>query len=273
MDTSVERVLLVSTSPTVSPATGRSRRVVRVPAVPPARATGARLAGCAPPPALAPRGVDRHRLAELMEAMADRHRWACIALYQEFGGPIAATVTVELRRHHIHYVDPDELDGLVLDVCFALADCAAGWQRDGALPWHWARARVTNVVSGWIGQFADSYNPEVHAIHVPPTVQPYSGDEPSMLDVLDGLARHNPVTALVRQALNEAGSRRDQELLLAYMAQQQAGDLSPAVTLGAMFDLSPDTVRQAVSRLRRRLKQLVLRDPRYAVLEGLSLVA
>lgn len=207
-----------------------------------------------------------------MQAMAEHQRWACIVLYQEFGGHIARTVTEELRRLHIHSAEPDDRDGLVLDVCFALADCAGGWQPDGALPWNWARARVRAVVGRWVGQFADSYDADVHGIHVPPPVQPYSGDEPSMLDVLEATASHHPVAALLRDALAQAGSPRDQELLLAYEAQKQAGDHSPAITLGVSFGLSPDAVRQAVSRIRRGLRRLVATDQRYAMLEGLSLL-
>lgn len=94
-----------------------------------------------------------------------------------------------------------------------------------------------------------------------------------MLAVLEGLADRHPAVALLAEALAVVGSDRDQELLLAYVVQQQAGDPSPAVTLSLLTGRSPDAVRQAVSRVRRSLRQLVADDPRYAVLEGLPLVA
>lgn len=220
-----------------------------------------------------PRGVDRTRLTEIMRAIGDGDDGAVLYLHQEFFAPIAAVVRVELRRHHVHRIDNDDLNGLVLDVCFALSSCAMAWNSDGALPWQWARPRVAAVVSSWVGQFADVFDPERHGRAQATVAEPWTGDEPSMLELLDDLARRHPALALLREALSVVGSARDQELLIAYVAQQQAGDTSPAVTLAASFDVSPEVVRQAVSRMRRGLRQLAAVDDRYEVLSGLALVA
>ena len=57
----------------------------------------------------------------------------------------------------VHDVERDEVDDLVLDVCLMLADVAAAWRADGgASPWQWAWHRVRGVVSGWVGQHADT---------------------------------------------------------------------------------------------------------------------
>jgi hypothetical protein len=239
---------------------------------------GRRLAACmvgaapAPGPATG-RGVDRVRLTEIMRAMGDGDNAAVLHLHQEFFNPMAAVVRVELRRHHIHRIDDDDLNGLVLDVCFALSSCAMAWNSDGALPWQWARPRVAAVVSSWVGQFADVFDPERHGGAQVCVAEPWTGDEPSMLELLDDLARRHPALALLREALEVVGSARDQELLIAYVAQKQAGDTSPAVTLAASFNVSPEVVRQAVSRMRRGLLQLAATDDRYEVLSGLALVA
>ncbi len=239
---------------------------------------GRRLAACmvsAAPGAVArpPRGVDRTRLTEIMRAIGDGDDGAVLHLHQEFFAPIAAVVRVELRRHHVHRIDNDDLNGLVLDVCFALSSCARAWNSDGALPWQWARPRVAAVVSSWVGQFAESFDPDRHAGGPVTVAEPWTGHEPSMLELLDQLARLHPALALLREALAQVGSVRDQELLIAYVVQQQAGDTSPAVTLGATFDVSPDAVRQAVSRMRRGLRHLAATDDRYELINGLALVS
>lgn len=220
----------------------------------------------------APVGLDRARLGVVMQAVAAGDGDAVFDLWNEFRQPIGGVVRAELRRHNVGWVDHTEFDGLVIDACLALADCAGGWHPDGALPWAWARHRIAAVVGRWVGQFADEFDPDRHEpdpIYLP---QPWSGHEPAMLDALADLAAHNPVVALVRDALGQAGSRRDQELLVGYIVQQRAGDHSPAVTLGVMFDLSPEAVRKAVSRMRRRLRHMVATDPRFGVLEGLPLL-
>ena len=239
----------------------------------PRRAAACILTAAAPRPTERPR-FDRARLVELMAAMADGEPSATFDLSREFNGPLAAVVRVELRRRSIVRVDEDELGGLVLDVALALSEVAHAWDPDGALPWHWARHRVRAVVDAWIGQFADRWDPDRHApARSSAEVEAWSGREPSMLEVLDGLAGQHPAISLLAEALAEIGSPRDQELLLAYVVQQQAGDPSPSVTLGLLTGRSPDAVRQAVARVRRRLRQLVATEPRYAVLDGLPLVA
>lgn len=215
--------------------------------------------------------VDRERLVAVMAAAAAGEPGAPVALASEFGAPLTAVVRSELRRHHVHRVDADDLGGLVLDCAFALADCAGGWDPDGALPWTWARARLAAVVSAWVGQFAESFDVDRHDRMANGSTA-WGAHEPAFTEVLGHLAKRNPVVALVREALDEVGSPGDQELLLTYAAQQRAGDHSPAVTLSAMTGLSPDAVRQRVSRMRRGLRALAQGDPRFAVLADLDLV-
>lgn len=255
----------------VAPSGERPQGAGALGAVRPGRAAACILNAAAPPPAERPR-FDRARLVAIMGAMADGDPTATFDLAREFGGPLAAVVRVELRRRNVFRIEDEELGGLVLDVSLAISDVAASWDPTGALPWHWARHRVRAVVDHWLGQFADPWDPDRHAPG-PSGVQPWSGPEPSMLDVLGHLAGQHPAIALLAEALAAVGTTRDQELLMGYVVQQQSGDPSPAVTLGLLTGRSPDAVRQAVARMRRRLRQLVAEDPRYAVLDGLPLVA
>jgi hypothetical protein len=78
---------------------------------------------------------------------------------------------------------------------------------------------------------------------------------------------------LLLDALEQVGSPRDRGLLLDYQMQQDAGDPSPAVTVGRQYGLSAPAVRQAVRRMRRSLRELVRDDARYGELADLPLVA
>jgi len=223
--------------------------------------------------------VDRARLAEVMGAVASGDVSAVFELHALCRHQLSSVVRAELRRHHIHHVDNDDLHGLVIDACLAIADRAGTWQPDGALPWHWARHRITAVVGAWVGQFADGFDPLRHDVALSGggvsgagPAEPWVGDEPPMVALLAELGRRHPVVDLFHRALGEAGSPRDQEVFVAYVVQQQAGDHSPAVTVGVMFDMTPEAVRKAVSRLRASLRRLVANDPRFAVLEGLPIV-
>ena len=51
--------------------------------------------------------------------MAGGDQAAVFTLYLEFGDHVAALMRRELRRLGVQHVEPDELDGLVLDGCLA----------------------------------------------------------------------------------------------------------------------------------------------------------
>ena len=152
-----------------------------------------------------------------------------------------------------------------------LADIAPAWRPDGgASPWHWARARVRKVVSSWVGQHADELDDSILDL-VSPTAAP--GAEPDLVDVLDELAGRLPTVALVREGLASVASVRDRGILLEVAGQAVLGDPSPALTVAALYDLTPEAVRQVVSRTRRRLRRLAAEDERFAPLADLPLAA
>jgi hypothetical protein len=221
------------------------------------------------------RGVNEERferLVEIMTAMADGDQAAPIMLYTEFGDHVAGAVRRELT--HLHHTDitAEDLDGLVIDACLALADCAAAWRPGGgALPWNWAARRIGALASAWVGVYADPYDPAVHDQPADAQVQVLDGDVED-LDVLAGLGHSHPLCALLAEALARVATPRDQALVVGVRVQQSLGDPSPAVTLADQWGLRPEAVRQAVKRATDRLRVLAASDEHYAPLARLPLL-
>ena len=217
------------------------------------------------------------RLVTIMTMLGRGDGAAVFMLYEEFGGHIAALLRRQLAHLGVNRIDHDELDGLVIDACMALATCAHGWDPDGgALPWNWASRRLLPIASGWVGQHAESFTPEMaepaHAMWVPAGVSGVE-DDADELDVLARLASCHDGCSLLQEALERVASERDRAILLGLRVQADAGDPSPAVTVGRRHAVSPEVVRQAASRVRRRLRDLAVADPRFAELAELELVA
>jgi hypothetical protein len=78
-----------------------------------------------------------------------------------------------------------------------------------------------------------------------------------------------PLAALLLDALTSLISSRDLRVVLLFAVQQSQGDPSPSHTVAGTTGLKPDNVRQIVSRTRRRLHDLVERDPRFGDLAAL----
>lgn len=218
-------------------------------------------------------------LTALMARLAAGDQGAVFDLYSGYRGPIAACLRRHLERMGVRRVPPGELDGLIIDACLALADCAAGW--DAArqvLPWTWARLRLAQLTAAWAGHFGERFNaddPEqADRITWPP--KSHLGDakaDPAEWDVLDGLAGRDPDCALVRDALSRVASPRDRAIVLELRVQALGGDVSPAVTVGRRYGLTPEAVRQVASRVRSRLRQLATSDPEFGRLTGVAMVA
>jgi DNA-directed RNA polymerase specialized sigma24 family protein len=215
------------------------------------------------------------RLTELMEQIGAGDQAAIFGLYNEFGGRLALVCRRMLRRRGVEAISRHDLDGLVVDACFALAEVAAAWRPEGgALPWTWARHRLENVVQRSIGQHTDELDEERMITLADQPESPFvPGGEPEPLELLHDLADGNELCCLLREALGRSGTERDQRLLLEVQLQQSLGDRSPAVTVAGMFDMSSDAVRQQVRRMRVRLRRLVEDEPRFAALADLPLVA
>jgi hypothetical protein len=206
-----------------------------------------------------------------MERMAGGDDSAAFMLCLEYRRELAAAV----RRAADHLgtrLDPDDIDGLVVDVALALRRRAAGWDpRRGALPWSWARPLVVSIVSKHVGQYANVLEEE----GLPGAVEEsmaWVGADPDAVVVLSGLAERDEGCRLLAEALERVGTARTSEVLLRYAEQRRQGDPSPAHTVGDELEMQPPAVRQVVCRLKRRLLALADDDDRYAPLAGLALV-
>jgi len=212
------------------------------------------------------------RLRAVMAAMAAGDRGATFDLYAEFGGPIRAAVRRLLRRLGVDSVAQEDLDGLVIDACLELQGCAEAWDPEGgALPWVWAERRLLAVVSRWVGQHADTLEDRGEVLERMVASAAGASSEPSALEVLARL--DDPTCILLREALESVASVRDRTIVLEVGLQRSLGDASPAVTVGPDVGLKPDAVRQVLRRVRVRLSALAEREPRYAPLVDLALLA
>lgn len=222
---------------------------------------------------LPPPTVDPLPVAEIMARMAAGDRAAVFALNEHHGHRIAGAVRRHLRDCGVDRVTPEDLRGLVLDSCMELLAVAHAWDPAGAQPWHWAWGRIRGVVAGWVGTHADSYEALRADVDVeaPP---PAPSTEDSLAEAFARLVEGDPLVRLVAEAA-QAARVDDIALvcLLDYRVQQDQGDPSPAHTLAARYGVEPDTLRQRISRGRRRIRAVVHSDPRYAAIADLELVA
>ncbi len=97
--------------------------------------------------------------------------------------------------------------------------------------------------------------------------------DPAELDVLSHLAESHFGCALVLAALEQVATRRDRAIVLEVRAQMAGGDPSPALTVARRHGVTPEVVRQVVSRVRARLARLAAHEERFAALADLAMVA
>ena len=225
-------------------------------------------------------------LAVIMARLAEGDEAAVVTLYQRFGDRVAGTVRAVLRERGLTLVH-DEVGGLVLDACLAIAGVAGAWSPDGgALPWTWARRRIERCVDRLIGQRTVPLDEHLHVVESQ-SAGAYAasvgyvglaGFEPDdgrpLCTALSGLSATDDRCRLLDDAFDRAAvSPLDREVCLQYAAEQHTGNRSPATTVGAMFALKEPTVRQRVRRSRERLRRLAAADTRFAPLAQLPLLA
>lgn len=214
-------------------------------------------------------------LVAIMRRLADGDEAAIVTLWERYRVPIGGAVqrVARLRRARI---DRRELDGVVFEVCEELGKVAGAWSPDGgALPWVWARHRVTNVVDRvlgpWVepldeGRLADLDDRLVEGVE--------AAADGSMLDALERLVPDMASARLLAEALDEAAiSARDRELWFEYQYEKHSGNASPAATVAPVFGMREASVRQAARRARQRLLRLAATDTHFAPLADLPLLA
>lgn len=220
----------------------------------------------------------KDQLNEIMRRLSAGDDAATWTLYERFGRLIGATMRSHLGSMGMTVIRPDELDGLVAAACAIVRDVAGSWTPDGgATPWHYARGRLRTLAKDHIGQHAELLDDLKAAVHDAHTVlglpEPRSGSEPPVDVVMASLVMSCEPAALLDHALRIVrASDRDRLLLLDHAWQTAEGDPSPATTLAGHYQMSCDSVRQAVSRLKRKLRTLIETDDQFAQLAGLPLL-
>ncbi|MGH8975266.1 MAG: hypothetical protein ACRD0C_18940 [Acidimicrobiia bacterium] len=218
------------------------------------------------------------RLEALMARMAAGDKQAQFELYFDFGDAIGRAIRVEFRRLGVEWVDGAEIDGLVLDACTDLYGRAGSWDpARGVTPWTWARFRLRALVVAHLGQFTDAL-PDEGPAEVPAGGDCFAGAGAAPVDAgaadpvatLRALAASRPELRLLQEGLDRVSRPNQQAILLEVKVQAALGDPSPAVTVGQMAGVRPDTVRQTVKRLLDRLRRLAQADPHFAPLADLA---
>ena len=198
---------------------------------------------------------------------------AVFTLFERHGHRVAGVVRRQLARCSVDDVAREDLQSLVLDACMELLQVAEAWRPGGALPWWWAEGRIRAVVIGWVGVHADSVDDHLDSIERGEEFHAAT-DEDEVAQTFARLVDEVPLVGLVAEAARVA--RVDELILhcmLDYRVQQDQGDPSPAHTLAPRYGVSPDALRQRVSRGRKRLRAVVDDDPRFAPIADFVLVA
>lgn len=217
--------------------------------------------------------ADAFTVEAIMSRLAAGDTAAIFALVEHHGHRVAGVVRRQLRACGVDVVGADDLQSLVLDACIELHGVAPAWRPGGALPWWWAEGRIRAVVNRWVGVHADSLDD--HWAHAEREGEPPAPSaEDSLAEAFARLVADDPRVRLVADAAR-AAKVDDVALvcLLDYQIQQVQGDPSPAHTLAERYGTTPEAMRQRICRGRRRLRQVVATDPRFAVLADLELVA
>lgn len=196
---------------------------------------------------------------------------------REFGGPLRGVVVRHLRALHVT-PSADLVDEAVLDVALRLVDLAPRWDpRFGVPPWTWAERAIRVEVARLVGQHADSLDDDRRPEGFgedrgrdPVEGSPASAAEADPRVLLERAAAGDPAVGLFREALEQVCPRADDRLLiLEYAIQQGLADPAPASTLAEQFGLAPATIRQRISRAKRRLRALAAAESRFALLADL----
>lgn len=208
-----------------------------------------------------------------MARLASGDRSAAFTLSEHYGNRVLSVVRRQLNHLNYGPVDGGDLRALVLDACMALAEVAGAWRPGGATPWNWAEGRIRAVVNSWVGVHTSTLDDD-RAREIADDACAAACHEPDLDAMFARLAHETPIVSLVRDAAREA--RVDDAaflLVVNYRIHQDQGDPSPAHTLAAQHGLTPETVRQRVSRTRKRMRAVIETDERFAELADLAMVA
>ncbi|MEQ1786546.1 MAG: hypothetical protein ABL966_05790 [Acidimicrobiales bacterium] len=190
----------------------------------------------------------RAQVVEVMARLVDGDRDAVWDLHVLAEVPVRHILRAEARRIDVRIGDEDVFD-LTIDAAIDLAKLARSWDPDGALPWVWARKRITHLVHDHIGQHTRELDDEHLEIEAPPVL----ASVPEPREVLRSVAEGHPAARQLELQLSESVSERDATIWLGVQLEKGAGNRSPAVTIAAECGLRPDAVRKVCQRVTERL--------------------
>lgn len=185
-----------------------------------------------------------------MARIAGGDRQAVWELHDLAEPALARLLRGEARRIDVRIGDEDIFD-LTLDAAVDLGKLAQAWKPDGALPWVWARRRITALVHDHVGTFARELDETHLEIEEPPRLP--AVDDPR--GVLRTLASRHPSAHLLEQRLATVRDR-DADIWLGVQLEKGSGNRSPAITVAAIHDMRPDAVRKVVQRVGERLNDV-----------------
>jgi hypothetical protein len=193
-------------------------------------------------------GALRAGVVAVMARIVAGDREAVWELHELAEPALARMLRAEARRIDFRIGEEDIFD-LTLDAAIALAKLARSWKPDGALPWVWARHRVTALVHDHIGTFTRELDDEHLDLEAQPTMPAVA--EPR--EALRSLARRHPSAHRLDQRLSATVTDRDASIWLGVQLEKAAGNRSPAVTIAADHGLHPAAVRKVVQRVGQRV--------------------
>lgn len=147
------------------------------------------------------------------------------------------------------WLSDDDLWNLALDAAMDLAEMAGAWKPGGALPWVWARPRITALVHQHLGIFTRELDETRHDQAVPPAEIRVDRLRP----VLRSLATTHEAARELDDRLTEVASERDAEIYLGGLLERSESNPSPAVTVAADHGMQPAAVRKVFQRVGERI--------------------
>lgn len=186
-----------------------------------------------------------------MARLAAGERRALWELHDLARDDLARMVRAAARRIDVRITAEDVVD-LTIDAAIELADLAPAWRPDGALPWVWARHRISALVHAHAGTFAAPLD-EAHLVLEAPPV-PERIEDPQA--VLRAAAARHPGARRLERRLREAVSDRDAAIWLGVQIERGTGNRSPAVTVATDHGMRPEAVRKVVQRVGDKLERV-----------------
>lgn len=193
----------------------------------------------------------RAAVTAVMARLAAGDRGAVWDLHELAEPALTRIVRGEARRIDVR-IGHDDVFDLTLDAAIDLAKLAGSWNPEGALPWVWARRRITALVHEHVGTFADELDDAHLDLEAPAVVARV--DAPR--EVLREAARRHPAAHQLERRLAVAASDRDVEIWLGVQLERAAGNRSPAVTVATDHGMRADAVRKVVQRVTQRLEDV-----------------